>query len=91
MLLVSSGLEGSVSTNHQAIEIQLMRKFLSTQQVQTVAPKNTDSTPLINGAPFPLLSTYGGGMKLTGNEDRTSTSEPTVVSANAEGFYYTVR
>ena len=28
-----NGILGSVSTNHQAIEIQLMRKFLSTQQV----------------------------------------------------------
>ena len=28
-----NGILGSVSTNHQAIEIQLMRKFLATQRV----------------------------------------------------------
>lgn len=50
-----NGILGSVSTNHQAIETQLMRKFISNQQVLGKIRADADETLLDLFRPFQSL------------------------------------
>lgn len=50
-----NGILGSVSTNHQAIEIQLMRKFISNQQILDKVRKDADKELVELLEPFQCL------------------------------------